>query len=99
MPASASVSKGESGSSAASISADVGALPAFVTANSSTSSASTLQRLNLVHARSASRANESMLTASSSAKDPAARAEPITRAMKMKNYRGGARRGEQCGAV
>ena len=102
MPASASVSKGESDSrrSAASISAGVGALPAFVTAKSSTWSAATPQCEYLVHARSASRATESLLNASSSAKGPLASAEPITRAMKMTNcVRGGGRGSRGCVAT
>ena len=56
--------------------------PPALTRNSSTSSAATFQRENLVHARSASRATESLLMASSSANDPTVHAGPITRAMK-----------------
>ena len=90
-PASVSVSKGESGSrkSAASISSTDGALPAFVTANNLISSAATFQCGNSVHTRFASRATESLLTASSSANDsdPPVPAEPTTRAMKTTIWR------------
>ena len=79
-----------SASSASMDSGDGAFSPPSAARYSSTWSAATHQCGNSLHARRAIRAIESLLSVSSSAKDPAVRAEPITRAMKI-CARGGGR--------